>query len=183
MKVYYIYHVPEVKIGCTDHLSRRLKVQGYEDYQVLEAYEDIYEASDREIYLQKLMGYPVDVIPYWKSVENRNKDRSPRGLNHSSEAQSKRVLGKVWISKGEKEMYCNPEDIEAWIEDGWDISRCKKPERKKPVFPEGYINKGASTAASIEYRCPHCGKTGKGNIFKGNHFTRMICQKNNNKIH
>jgi hypothetical protein len=70
-KMYYIYHVPGVKVGCTTEPSIRLSSQGYSDYQLLEAYEDIYEASDREIYLQKLMKYPVDKIPYWKSVENR----------------------------------------------------------------------------------------------------------------
>jgi hypothetical protein len=69
--MYYIYHVPGVKVGCTTQPGRRLKVQKQKEYQLLEAYEDIYEASDREIYLQKLMGYPVDTIPYWKSVENR----------------------------------------------------------------------------------------------------------------
>jgi hypothetical protein len=69
-KMYYIYHVPGVKVGCTKQPSKRLAGQGYSDYQLLEAYEDIYEASDREIYLQKIMGYPVDTIPYWKSVES-----------------------------------------------------------------------------------------------------------------
>jgi hypothetical protein len=130
MKVYYIYHVPGKKIGCTNKISRRLTTQDIDDFQVLEAYEDIYQASDREIYLQKLMGYPVDVIPYWQSIEHRRTGKANGGLNHSSEAQAKRVLGKVWISKGDKEMYCNPEDLDAWLEDGWTKGRCFRLKKK-----------------------------------------------------
>lgn len=88
MKVYYIYHVPGVKVGCTNDPGKRLRNQGYTNYQILEAYEDIYEASDREIYLQKLMGYPVDKVPYWQSVKTANKWSKEDTIRGSKKAGS-----------------------------------------------------------------------------------------------
>ena len=67
--MYYIYHIPGVKIGCTDKPKRRIQYrQGYTEWEILETHEDIYVASDREIELQKEYGYPVDIAPYWKSA-------------------------------------------------------------------------------------------------------------------
>ena len=66
--MYSIYHIPGVKIGCTDNVKKRVKVQGYNNYKILEEHTDIYEASDREIDLQKQYGYKVDTIPYWQTV-------------------------------------------------------------------------------------------------------------------
>ena len=45
--------------------------QGFTSWEILEEHTDIYEASDREIQLQKDYGLPIDTIPYWKSVQNR----------------------------------------------------------------------------------------------------------------
>ena len=69
-KTYYIYEIPGVKIGCTWNVERRVeKAQGYTNYKILEQHTDIYEASRREIELQKKYGYPVDRKPYWKTIK------------------------------------------------------------------------------------------------------------------
>ena len=73
MKIYYIYHIDGVKIGCTSELEHRMRQQGFTDWEVLEQYEDIHVASDREIELQKQYGYRVDSIPYWQTLKNRDK--------------------------------------------------------------------------------------------------------------
>ncbi len=62
--MYYIYHIPGVKIGCTNNLHRRLKVeQNANSFEVLEQHNDIHIASNREIELQKKYGYKVDTVP------------------------------------------------------------------------------------------------------------------------
>ena len=68
--MYTIYHIPKIKIGCSAVLERRIKEQGFIEYEVLEEHTDIYLASDREITLQKKYGLPVDYIPYWQSVRD-----------------------------------------------------------------------------------------------------------------
>ena len=73
MKNYYIYHVPGIKIGCTVNVPRRMKQQRFTEWEHLETHTDIYEASNREIELQKEYGLPVDDIPYWQAVANRPK--------------------------------------------------------------------------------------------------------------
>jgi hypothetical protein len=76
---YYIYHIPTYKrkngkigkIGCAKDHIQRVSEQGYSEYTILEIHDCIYEASKREIELQKQYGYPVDIIPYYKSIERR----------------------------------------------------------------------------------------------------------------
>jgi len=75
---YYIYHIPGKKIGVTTNVECRVEqVQGYEpgEYEILGCYDEdeIEEASKQEIRLQKLYGYPVDMVPYDKLNCNKNK--------------------------------------------------------------------------------------------------------------
>ena len=67
--MYYLYHIPEKKIGVTRDLENRVtKQQGYEphEFEVLYKHEDIDFISKLEIKLQKQFGYRVDEIPYNK---------------------------------------------------------------------------------------------------------------------
>jgi len=62
-KMYYLYHVPGVKIGVTTDLKDRVeRQQGYnpDEYQVILTSEDIDFISNEEIELQKFYGYRVD---------------------------------------------------------------------------------------------------------------------------
>ena len=64
---YKIYHIPGKKIGCTTNLKKRVEeAQGYKsgEYEVLFETDDIKEASNAEITLQKDLGYKVDIKPY-----------------------------------------------------------------------------------------------------------------------
>jgi hypothetical protein len=71
--MYHIYHIPGVKIGCSTQPKQRVKTQGYSTFEILETHSDIYEASKREIELQKQYGYKVDDVPYNISYKNRHK--------------------------------------------------------------------------------------------------------------
>ena len=51
--MYYIYHIEGEKIGVSTNPKKRVRAQGYTDYEILEEHTDVYEVSDREIELQK----------------------------------------------------------------------------------------------------------------------------------
>lgn len=65
--MYYIYHIPGVKIGCSMYPKRRVKVQGYTDFEILAECIDKQEAGELEEKLQKKYGYKVDCIKYHKA--------------------------------------------------------------------------------------------------------------------
>ena len=61
--MYYLYHIPGKKIGVTTDLEERVeRQQGYDksEYQVIMSTSDIDLVSEKEILLQKAMGYRVD---------------------------------------------------------------------------------------------------------------------------
>jgi len=62
-KMYYLYHIPGKKIGVTTDLEERVEhQQGYnkDEYQVIMSTTDIDLVSQREVALQKALGYRVD---------------------------------------------------------------------------------------------------------------------------
>ena len=65
--MYYLYHIPNKKIGVTRDLKCRVEdQQGYDpgEYDILMETEDIDLISEQEIKLQKAFGYKVDKVPY-----------------------------------------------------------------------------------------------------------------------
>ena len=74
--IYYIYHIPGKKIGVTTNLKSRVEdQQGYGpgEYEILGRYTNIERAAERELYYQRIHGYPVDIVPYDKLNCNKNK--------------------------------------------------------------------------------------------------------------
>jgi len=74
---YYLYHIPGKKIGVTKSLARRVEQQpGYapHEYEIIEESDDIDYISNRELELQKLYNYRVDITPY-KNLNPNNKMR------------------------------------------------------------------------------------------------------------
>ena len=69
--IYYIYHIPGRKIGCTTHL-RRANDQS-NSYEVLETHTNIILAGDRELELQAEYGYPIDKVHYSKTFQATSK--------------------------------------------------------------------------------------------------------------
>ena len=51
--MYYLYHIKGVKIGCSKNPNKRIKQQGYNEWEILETHNDIDVASVRERELQK----------------------------------------------------------------------------------------------------------------------------------
>ena len=77
--MYYIYHIPEVKIGCTCQLEKRMKRQGFTEWEILEVHEDIAVASKRELELQQQYGYSVDHVSYDKVLNISNTESCQKG--------------------------------------------------------------------------------------------------------
>jgi hypothetical protein len=76
---YYIYHIEGVKIGCTMNPIKRTKRQGCPNPIILEEYDDVYIASDREMQLQREYGYKVDTRPYWQTLKIATKEGRLKG--------------------------------------------------------------------------------------------------------
>ncbi len=82
--MYYIYHIKGIKVGCTKNLKRRMREQGFAEYEILETHSDIDIASQREIELQNQFGY-VDKfckIQYKTSVLNASKNNGGFNKGH-----------------------------------------------------------------------------------------------------
>ena len=77
---YYIYHIPGIKIGCTNQLEKRMSDQGFTEWEILETHDDGWLAGDREQELQKEYGLPVDTSHYMISIENRRRGGIIGGL-------------------------------------------------------------------------------------------------------
>ena len=74
--MYYLYHIPGVKIGVTTNIKERVEnQQGYieSEYDIIMSSDDIDNISEWEIKLQKKLGYKVDMIPYNKLKCNKMK--------------------------------------------------------------------------------------------------------------
>ena len=75
--MYYLYHIPNKKIGVTRNLNKRVtEKQGYtpDEYEVLLTSDDINLVSHLEIELQKSLGYKVDKQLY-KNLINKNQNQ------------------------------------------------------------------------------------------------------------
>lgn len=72
--MYYIYHIKEIKVGCTNNLQRRVELtQGYTDYEILYQTSSIKNASDAEIYYQNYFNYKQDKNSYLQLIINKTK--------------------------------------------------------------------------------------------------------------
>ena len=132
--MYTIYHIPGVKIGCDQNYPNRPISQGFTDYEILEEYEDIYEASKRERELQKEYGYRIDSIPYFKSIERGKKSFQKFNTTGITKEQRSNA-GRTRSSYNTRE----------------NLSKAGKVSSKS----EKHISKQEMT-------CPHCGKTSRG---------------------
>ena len=72
--MYFVYHVPKVKVGMTSDLGKRVfEEQGYDpaEVQILYATRSMEEASELEVAYQKSLGYKVDQMTYSELMKGK----------------------------------------------------------------------------------------------------------------
>lgn len=94
--MYYIYHIPGVKIGCTKNPKSRTKQQNATIYEILEIHSDIHLASQRELELQKQYGYKIDTTTYYNSTKEFKIENAVKAGKVSAT--------KSWIENREREL-------------------------------------------------------------------------------
>ena len=134
---YYIYHIPGKKIGVTCDLNNRVTVQqGYspKEYEVLDSSTDIDYISTKELMLQKLYGYRVDMVPYRNLKQKKNMNLNVTEQTTTFPCPVNKLKGKLFDMIGYKwttehgEFLIDPHSI-AWIMDNvktsmFNNSRC-----------------------------------------------------------
>ena len=79
--MYFVYHVPKVKVGVTANLGKRVfDEQGYDpsEVQILHTTYLIEEASELEKMYQKSFGYKVDQMTYADLINGNKKKSKPK---------------------------------------------------------------------------------------------------------
>jgi hypothetical protein len=145
--MYYIYHIPGIKIGCSVNPKRRVKEQGYKSFEILEEHNDndIELAAKREIELRNQYGYKEDNVKtdYVQHYQFGKIGRANMIPGKGAETQIKNKIG-IWA--------------------------LSKEERSK--IQKNASSYGGYAQSQIVYTCPHCGKVGKGNGMLGYHFDK-----------
>ena len=103
--MYHVYEIIGDKAGCVrnDQWDVRQRAQRERGEMIIRSTHDcIYEASDAELAFQKLKGYRVDTIPYWKTLEAGLKGAITGGRNGTFEGRSKagKIGGRASVIKG-----------------------------------------------------------------------------------
>jgi hypothetical protein len=104
MKVYTIYEIPGVKIGCDADWPTRAHEQGInpEDCIVLQQETDLIQVSIDELWWQIEKGYPIDIGPYFVRVRV-NKERAPKGGKIAGPLSVKNKTG--WYGRSDEQRY------------------------------------------------------------------------------
>ena len=149
--MYYIYHIVGIKFGCTNNLKRRAreskKRYGEASLEVVDEFEDIEEASKREIELNKQYK-TKDRKPYSDMITMREGITYHHGEHHHNYQMD---------VKGAK----NPNYGNKWTDEQ------KKNLSSKNSNPSESTREKMSEAwkKKEKIKCPHCGKE---SINKGN---------------
>jgi predicted RNA-binding Zn-ribbon protein involved in translation (DUF1610 family) len=148
---YYIYHVEGIKFGCTNDPKRRakqtLKRYGKVKFEVVEEFEDIGEASRREIELNERYD-TADRKPYSDMVAMREGTKYHTGEQHHNFGQD---------VAGDK----NPNYGNAWSEE----QRRHLSQMNSNPSEDTRSKMRAAWIGREKIACPHCGKE---SISRGN---------------
>lgn len=140
--MFYIYHIPGVKIGCTQNYPQRCIDQGFDNYELLETHNDIEVASDRELELQEQYGYSIDRHRYVEMTV-----RGRRGAISQLRSGTHNFIGQTY-SKGCTSL----EHQYAFASAGGKANKGKPKEYAKQLAKD----------LNTEWTCEVCGKSGRG---------------------
>jgi hypothetical protein len=167
--MYTIYHIPGVKIGCSNEVENRVKNQGYSHYEILETHNDINIASYREKELQLLYGYEVDKSSYKQVTSIATFESRSRGGKIGGQ-----IGGKIGGQIGGKLTYdkkigifgmTEEEKLEARINGGKIGGKISGKLVGNKNKENGHIQEIGKASMSRVNICPYCNKEGKGAIY------------------
>jgi hypothetical protein len=92
MKIYYIYHIEGIKIGCSINPKQRVKRQGYSKFEIIETHTNEDIASYRERQLQIAYGYRVDKTSYKNILNMATTAGRKKGGQEYSKKYSKPII-------------------------------------------------------------------------------------------
>jgi hypothetical protein len=130
--IFYIYHILGKKIGCTKALDKRMRDQGFINWEILEEHTDGWLAGDREIELQKEYGYPVDKVHYMISLQNRRvwqkEDMIKGGNTRASQFTSKHQANAARSANTKQRTcpHCGKEGKGHGTMNMWHFDNCKQ---------------------------------------------------------
>jgi hypothetical protein len=160
--MYYIYHIKGVKIGCSTDAKRRVKQQGYTEFEILESHVDIDTASKREVELQSEYGYNVDTKAQVYSNQFSNMGKKANGIGNKIMIENKIGLFGVPIEQ-RREWALKASRV------GVSISADKRRGIKltDDVKQKMSDNSNCHKLKLLKYKCEHCGKEMNiGNYYK-----------------
>ena len=103
--MYYIYHIPDKKIGMTRNLNKRVhNQQGYKpgEYEIIFSSEDVREASEMELILQKKYGYRTDRQLYTDLIKLNKMKINPTQQTSTFPVPLNKLKGNLLDNKGLK---------------------------------------------------------------------------------
>ena len=103
--MYYIYHIPDKKIGMTRNLNKRVhNQQGYKpgEYEIIFSSEDVREASEMELILQKQYGYKTDRQLYTDLIKLNKMKINPTEQTSTFPVPLNKLKGNLLDNKGLK---------------------------------------------------------------------------------
>jgi hypothetical protein len=158
-KMYQIYHIPGIKIGCSKNAKKRVLSQGYSDFEIIEEHSSKIVAGNRELELQKIYGYRLDNVNFGKVDYESN---GFKGGKKIIELYGKKHLSNCGKIGGTKSKWS---DKDAYLEHMNKITTyesCSKGGKKggKQAVLSGQLEK-ARINANVKVECPHCGKVGQ----------------------
>ena len=192
---YYIYHIPNKKVGVTRDLYKRVtQQQGYaeDEYEVLFEGKDIKEISKLEIELQKSYGYPVETTPYEDLFKPKNMRINATEQTSTFPCPLTKLKGNLMDNQGYKwttpqgyEFILNASSIK-WIVDNaitsrFNSERCFIYNKAFYEFEQSqFKTKEKQTCCRSEYEpfdCIRCWADERGIYDKGNvktQFAKLI---------
>jgi hypothetical protein len=150
---YCIYHIPNIKIGCSINPERRVKSQGFSEFEILGEFDNIEDASKAEIEYQKKFGYKIDNTKYSQTINIPTKE----GLQKAGEG-FKTYWKELQINN--KEEYSRR--VKIFLSAGGKKQGKIQGQKNKESGLISQLGKKMCEINNMEQTCPHCNITAKG---------------------
>jgi hypothetical protein len=181
--MYYIYHIEGIKIGCSMYPKRRVKVQGYDIFEILEQHIDKNTASIREIELQKQYGYSIDRVKYNQvdySVMGKIAGNKAVATGHIQKIQKEGTKIAASLPRSEEQLQSMEKARKIGAPIAWALARTESQlESIKKAQKIGCIEGGKVMGAIMKekLRVPIAAFTKSDNSHVGNYISVTDCAR------